>query len=335
MNAIEILNAPWAITPAKLQEIQAVYMNHLQKHPVDIVTIEEKIGKKLNNEHKPYQIINGVALVEINGIIAKRMGLMQQISGGVSTQILRGDFDKAFRDPLVKAIILVVDSPGGTVDGTEDLAETIYSARQAGTKPIITYIDGLMASAAYWIGSAASKIYISGDTAQVGSIGVVASHTDYSGYEERQGIKTTEIYAGKYKRIASEYRPLSDEGRAYIQDRVDQFYSIFVNAVTRHRGELAISGNDIPWADGKIFIGQQAIDMGLVDGVATLESLVHGLSHGHERFTHNPEKTIEGKWNGDPSLRAEFSGDFESYKAYAEAEQRGRVSICKNTVVHG
>ncbi|MHB8109772.1 MAG: signal peptide peptidase SppA [Syntrophorhabdaceae bacterium] len=285
MKPIDILTSEWAIMPAKLAEIQAIYTTHLKGPKIDqsiIDRIEADMGRPLNNEQKPYQVIDNVALIEINGVIAKRMNLFSKISGGVSTQLLKRDFEQAFADPEVTGIILIVDSPGGTVDGTEDLANAVYAARQTGTKPIISFVDGLMASAAYWIGSAADRIYMSGVTAQVGSIGVVASHTDISKYEERQGIKTTEIYAGKYKRIASEYEPLSKEGRAYIQDRVDSYYSIFVNTVAKARPEkcqIPAEGG-IPWAEGKVFIGQQAIDNGLADGISTLESLISRLSTG-------------------------------------------------------
>jgi len=282
MKVLDVLTSPWAIIPEKLAEIQAIYATHLHGPKIDIEGIEAQIGKTLNNEQKPYQVVDGVALIEINGVIAKRMNLFTKISGGVSTQIAKRDFEQAFADPEVRAIILVIDSPGGTVDGTEELANAILEARQQEEKPIVAYCDGLMASAAYWIGSAANRIYINGMTAQVGSIGVVATHVDYSEWEKKAGVKTTEIYAGKYKRIASEYEPLSAEGREYMQDHVDYFYSIFVNTMARCRPEkLQIpESGDPSWAEGKIFIGQQAIESGLVDGVSTLEGLIIKLSQG-------------------------------------------------------
>ena len=280
MKVIDILTSPWAILPEKLREIQEIYAVHLRGDKIDIKGIEAKLGQPLNNEQKPYQVVDGVALIELNGIIAKRMNLFTQISGGVSTQITMRDFMQAFADSEVSAIILSIDSPGGTVDGTEELANTIYEARQTGTKPIITYADGLMASAAYWIGAAADRIYINGNTTTIGSIGVVATHIDYSEQEKMQGIKTTEIYAGKYKRINTEYAPLTKEGRAYMQDRVDYFYSIFANTMTKYRpGKLAISEDGaILWAEGKVFIGQQAIDNGLTDGAKSLDELIRQLS---------------------------------------------------------
>jgi len=280
MRIIDVLTSPWAIMPEKLYEIQAIYSTHLRGEKIDIKGIEAMLGKPLNNEKKPYQEIDGVAIIDINGIISKRMNMFTQISGGVSSQIAMKDFRQAFDDPEIKAIILLIDSPGGTVDGTEDLANTIYEARQQDVKPIVTFADGLMASAAYWIGAAADRIYISGDTAQVGSIGVVATHIDYSQYEAKIGIKTTEIYAGRYKRITSEYEPLTNEGRQYLQNRVDYYYSIFANTMARFRPEkLQIPEDDgvIPWADGKVFIGNQAIDNGLVDGVSTFDRLIEML----------------------------------------------------------
>jgi hypothetical protein len=134
-----------------------------------------------------------------------------------------------------------------------------------------------MASAAYWIGSAANSVYITDATTIVGSIGVVTTHTDVSKAQAASGVKTTEIAAGKYKRIASSYEPLTKEGRQTIQDQVDYTYALFVDAVAKQRG---VSTDKVlsDMADGRIFIGQQAIDAGLVDGVSTLDALVAQLN---------------------------------------------------------
>lgn len=305
MKIIDVLTSPWAIMPEKLQEIQAIYMTHLRGDKIDIKGIEAQLGRPLNNEQKPYQIIDGVAIIEINGVIAKKMNMFTRISGGASTQIAQRDITAAFNDPDANAIILSIDSPGGTVDGTEELASSIHDMTLQSSKPIVTFSDGLMASAAYWIGAASDRIYISGSTQTIGSIGVVATHVDYSKQEEQLGIKTTEIYAGKYKRIASEYAPLSDEGRQYIQDRIDYFYSIFVNTMARYRPEkLQIPEDDgaIPWADGRVFIGRQAIENGLVDGVSTLTELIARLStEGRQTITNEQirEETERRLQNGN------------------------------------
>jgi len=273
MKLLDVLTAPWAIEPAKLLEIQAIYATHLRGDKIDIAGVEAKLGRPLANEPKPYTIQDGVAIIPVEGVIAKRANLFSQISGGVSTELVGRDIKDALADPAVHSIILAIDSPGGTVDGTTTLADLVAGA----TKPVVSLASGTMASAAYWIGSAANSIFITDSTTVVGSIGVVATHQDVSKAQEQQGIKTTEIFAGQYKRIASSYAPLSKEGRQTMQDQVDYTYSLFVSAVAKQRGvsEETVLKN---MADGRIFIGQQAIDAGLVDGVSTLDALVQQLN---------------------------------------------------------
>lgn len=273
MKLLDVLTAPWAIEPAKLLEIQAIYATHLRGDKIDISALEAKLGRPLANEAKPYSIQDGVAIIPVEGVIAKRANLFSQISGGVSTELVGRDIKDALSDPAVHSIILAIDSPGGTVDGTTTLADLVAGA----TKPVVSLASGTMASAAYWIGSAANSIFITDSTTIVGSIGVVATHQDVSKAQEAQGIKTTEIFAGQYKRIASSYAPLSKEGRQTMQDQVDYTYSLFVSAVAKQRG---VSEDTVlkDMADGRIFIGQQAIDAGLVDGVSTLDALVQQLN---------------------------------------------------------
>lgn len=275
MSLVNVLSAPWAIEPAKLIEIQAIYATHARGGTVDVAAIEKRLGRPLANENQRYQIVDGVAVLPIEGVIAKRMNLFMQISGGTSSELAARDLRDALADPAVHSIILAIDSPGGTVDGTQTLADTVRAGRDV--KPIVTLASGTMASAAYWIGSAAQAAYITESTTIVGSIGVVASHSDVSKAEAARGVKTTEIYAGQFKRIASSYAPLTDAGRQSIQDQVDYTYSLFVSAVAENRGvseSRVLNG----MADGRVFIGQQAIDAGLVDGITTLEALVTRLN---------------------------------------------------------
>jgi len=277
MRILDVLNSPWAIVPAKLSEITEIYATHLRGEKIDVKALEAKLGQPLANEQRDYEIIDGVAVIGVEGVLAKRMNLFSQISGGASTELIGRDLRAALADSRVHAILLNVDSPGGAVDGTQTLADAVYNAR--GVKPVVAFADGMMASAAYWIGSAAQEIYISGDTVMSGSIGVAMQHVDYSRYEEKVGIKTTDIYAGKYKRIASSSAPLSEEGRATLQTMVDQLYTVFVDNVARNRGtDTETVLKDM--ADGRLFVGRAAIDAGLVDGVSTFDALIADLVTG-------------------------------------------------------
>jgi len=308
MKLLDILTSPWCIVPEKLLEIQEIYRTHLRGEKIDIKGIETKIEKPADgaDEKKPYQIINGIAVVPVHGVIAKRMNLFTQISGGVSTELLGRDIRGALEDEEVTGIILDIDSPGGTVDGTQELAEEVYRAREQ--KPVVVFSDGMIASAAYWIGSAAHGVWISGDTVHVGSIGVVASHTDYSEYEKKLGVKTTEIYAGKYKRIYSQYKPLSKEGKETIQDQVDYIYSVFVNDVARNRGKSvdAVLKN---MADGRIFIGKQSVKNGLVDGVSTMPDLITRMAAGDVVGSGNHKVSKEVKTMTAKELREEYPNE--------------------------
>lgn len=275
MRLLDVLNAPWAIVPEKLLEIREIYFAHLRGEEIDLRAIEARLGRPLDNPKQGYEVVDGVAVLAVEGVIAKRMNLFTRVSGGTSTQLLERDVKAALEDRAVRSILLSVDSPGGHVDGVFELARTIFDAR--GRKPIVALGNGMMTSAAYWIASAADRVLITGETTQAGSIGVVATHTDLSKAEEMRGVKTTEITAGKYKRIASEHKPLSDEARAAIQDQVDHIYSVFVNSVSQHRGTDVETVLD-KMADGRIFLGGKAIDAGLVDGVSTQADLIRQLN---------------------------------------------------------
>jgi len=275
VKIIDVLSAPWAIIPERLDEITEIYSTHLRGEKIDIEKVEARLGVPLSNDEKGYDVIKGVAIVPIEGVIAKKMNLFSQISGGCSTQLVERDIRQALADDDVHSIVLHLDTPGGSVDGTAELGEVVFEAR--GQKRVVALADGLMASAGVWIGSAAEYVFMTGPTTHVGSIGVVTQHVDYSEAYKNAGIKVTEIYAGKYKRIHSSYKPLSKEGKATLQDDVDYLYSMFVDVVAKHRGTTS---DDVlkRMADGRMFIGQRAIDAGLVDGVATLDQLIEALS---------------------------------------------------------
>jgi signal peptide peptidase SppA len=271
MRLIDIVSAPWAITPDMFAEVQGAYARHMRGEKIDVSTVEARIGVPLKNARRDLQVENGVAVIALEGVLAKRMNLFMEISGGTSMQIAASQFRAAMDDPGIKAIVLHVDSPGGTVDGTQELADLVYAARDV--KPVFAVADGSMQSAAYWIGSAAERVFISSDTTLVGSIGVVATHVDRSRLEKNAGIDKVEITAGRYKRMETESGTLTREGRSALQASVDQVYEIFVDAVGRNRGKAAddVHAN---MADGRTFIGKKAIEAGLVDGVATLSKAI-------------------------------------------------------------
>ncbi len=331
MKLLDVITAPWAIQPEKLIEIQAIYTTHMRGEKIDIEAVEKRLGRQLVNEAQSYEIRDGVAIIPVNGVLAKRANLMTQVSGMSSTELIGRDIKQAINDPAVIGIVLAIDSPGGTVDGTQALANIVASAR--GIKPTAALADGCMCSAAYWIGAQADAVYIAGDTVQVGSIGVVASHTDISGAQAAEGIKTTEITAGKYKRVSSQYGPLSEDGRATIQAQVDHLYSVFVAEVAKARGvpEQKVIQD---MADGRVFIGQQAKAAGLVDGVSTLDDVIATVKQraaGVAATTNAPR--AEGETMDRESILATAPDIAESFRAEgAQAERQRMIDVEAQTL---
>lgn len=217
----------------------------------------------------------GVAVVPLVGVTMRRPSALRRVFGAVDSMAVQRAIEAATYDPEVRSILLEIDSPGGEVNGTEALADAVARAKES--KQIFAWSDGTMASAAYWVGSAASRVYLGSSTVTAGSIGVVATHTDLSGLEQRLGQRTTEIAAGAFKRIASPYRPLSESGAAELQSQVDYLYAVFVRAVATNR-RTSIDRVLRDMADGREFIGQQAVDAGLVDGIRRFDDVLDELA---------------------------------------------------------
>lgn len=275
MTVLDILNAPWAIAPHRLEQIHGIYAAWARGESVDVAAVEAKIGRSLVNDPQGYTVQDGAALIPLRGVMAPRMNMMTEISGGSSTELFARDVRAALADSSVKSLVIMADTPGGAVNGTQRAAAAVMAAR--GVKPIATFVEGVMASAGVWVGTAADVVLMESATSQAGSVGVVATHVDVSKAEEAVGRKTTEIVAGTYKRAASQYGPLTELGRQVLQQEVDYLYGLFVGDVAAQRG-VSVEQVLERMADGRMFIGQQAIDAGLVDGIATLEETISMLN---------------------------------------------------------
>lgn len=269
MRLADLVEGYWAITPAMHDEIRSIYDAHMRGDKIDIKGVEARLGRPLVNDRKPYQVLDGgVALIDMSGVIAPKANMFTQISGGATASQIRADILQAKADPAVRSAILYADTPGGNVLG---IAEGAAAWRDfAATKPAATFSDGTLASAGYWWGSAGSKAYISGPMVNVGSIGVRTEIVDTTAADAAAGIKRRTITAGRYKAAGSDLQDA--EAIAYKQAQVDYLYTLFVDTVAQHRG---VSAEQVlaDMADGRVFIGQQAISAGLVDGIMSLEEL--------------------------------------------------------------
>jgi signal peptide peptidase SppA len=258
----------WALEPGKMEQVAEFAQALIEGRATNGEVFASLAGER-GDESRAYTLTEaGVAVIPVSGVIARRLNLFSAISGGCSTELLGKQVRKAANDPAARAIVLDIDSPGGGVFGLCDLVETIRAA--SAVKPVLAYTAELMCSAAYWIGSAADEMMCARD-AQVGSIGVAAMHFDYSRRDEAQGVRRTVLFAGEYKRIASDEKPLSDEGRDYLQARVDHYYALFVEAVAANRG-MSVQDVLANLADGATHIGSEAAVRGFVNSVGNMET---------------------------------------------------------------
>lgn len=276
MRLLDLVRAPWGITPEIFETLAQFYQTTLGEK-IDTRAITAKLGAaglRGLNLSREFDVIDGVAVIPVEGVLSRHLSFFSLIFGGTSTVDIADAITAAVRDPEVSAIVLDVDSPGGEVAGTQELATHIRAAREF--KPIVAHTAAMMASAAYWIGSAAERVLISGDTTLVGSIGVVATHFDQSRRLENMGVRATEIVAGKFKRAVSAIAPLTEDGRRMLQERVDALYRAFVAGVATNRG-VTVEEVLERMAEGRVFVGRDAIEAGLVDDVASMSELIESL----------------------------------------------------------
>ena len=265
-----VLETPWAITAQKLSVICAVIIRHESGVKLSAEEVQIQIGSLRRNDDAVRAGAGGVTVLPLFGTIFPRANLMTESSGATSAASFGKTFAGAMADTNVGAVVLDINSPGGAVSGIDELSSEIAKAR--GTKPIIAVANHLAASAAYWIATAADEVVMT-PSAEVGSIGVFAAHEDVSKAMEAQGVKTTLISAGKYKTEGSPYEPLTDESRAAIQARVDEFYSMFVSRVAKNRG-VSVSAVRSGYGEGRVVGAVEALSLGMVDRVETLDQVI-------------------------------------------------------------
>mgnify|MGYP000227021643 CR=1 FL=1 len=255
----------WGIVPEKFEAL----LRQFRDLQADAGLLKEAAAFAPEGIDGPsYRVADGVAVIDIKGPVTERMSFFAWLYGAANLPRVRFDLAAAVDDPQVRAIVLDIDSPGGVISGVDETARAVAAANKV--KPVTAYTGGMMASAAYWIGSAAGDV-VAGRTAELGSIGVFMVHEDWTKFDERYGITTTVIKAGKYKALHLE--PLTKETKAVLQAEVDAIHDIFIASVAEGRGVDAKAVRE-RMADGRVFIGQDAVDTGLADRLSSIDDVI-------------------------------------------------------------
>jgi signal peptide peptidase SppA len=215
----------------------------------------------------------GIAVIPVYGVIAPKVNLISDFSGGATCQGISSALREALADDAVSQILLDLDSPGGSVAGVSELASEIMQARTQ--KPIIGIANHEAGSAAYWLAACCTELHCS-PSGSVGSIGVWCAHQDVSKAMENEGVKTTLVSAGRYKTEGNSFEPLSGEARDFIQSTIDTYYRSFVAAVARGRG-VSIDTVRNGFGAGRMLTAGSAKAEGMVDSVTDFNSLVKDM----------------------------------------------------------
>lgn len=270
--ASRVFNSPLMIHPGKLHAIVAGLSERFGVvAPPAPLAYTTPTGTR---EQGGYRLLsNGVAVLDVFGILAHRTALQADSSFVQGYEGLARALDAALQDSAARALLLNIDSPGGEVAGAFQLADQIRAVR--GSKPIAAIAGDMAASAAYLIASAADSVSVT-PTAVVGSIGVVTSHVDMSRAMDAAGLTVTYIHAGAHKVDGNPLQPLPPDVAAQIQADVNYYYDLFVAAVAANRPALDAAA--VRATDARLYIGPQAVVAGLADRIETPDQAIARLA---------------------------------------------------------
>lgn len=283
----------WAMEPGKLAAIVSL----LEAHASGAIRIRdsaEERAARVNAARSASSASGSIALIPVYGVLAPRMNMMSEFSGGTSVEQLANAITDAATDPKVSAIVLDVDSPGGDVQGVREAADVIRQARES--VPVVAIANHVAASGGYWLASQATEL-IATPSALVGSIGVYTMHEDESAALESEGVKVTLISAGEFKTEGNPYEALTDEARASIQARIEQPYRAFLGDVAAGRG-ITASEVATGYGRGRVVTSADALAAGMIDRVGTMKDAIRRaseLSNSTSVVPHGRSSLVEAR----------------------------------------
>lgn len=254
-----LVTEPWLITPSMHKTLCDIVIAH-----VNTADKQHALAATMPQNPSPRQFAvagDNVAVIPVQGVIGRKFSSALYSSGVTSVDVLARLVDMAAQDEEVNAILMVYDSPGGTVQGVAEAGKAIMRARES--KPVFAYCDGQTCSAAYWLASQSDAIY-SWDESTIGSIGVYSAFLDRSRELEMAGIKPVIFKSGEHKAMGFPGTSLTDKERDMIQARVDEIGVTFRATVSKGRAR-EIAGDVM---QGQSFTAQESIANGLIDSIS-------------------------------------------------------------------
>lgn len=302
---LQAVNTPWMLMPSYAESlslmVHKVFSGEIKSLADDdddeakpkafswLINSEGQIIGSIEDSEK-----EGIALIELQGAVMK-----YDYCGSVGTKSIAEKIIQANANPGISSIILRIDSPGGSVSGTQELADVILESK----KPVVAYADGMMCSAAMWIGASANYRIASSKTAVIGSIGTMCSWADWKAYYEKIGVKVHEVYAtdstekniqfreanGNNAKKENNYEPL-------IKTWLDPLNGVFTSAIKN-----ALPNADPSVLNGAHYVAEEAMQKGLINSIGNFKTAINkalelGGGTSTKSQTQPPKNTIM-KWN--------------------------------------
>ena len=243
---------------------------YLTLHPAGLCNTSKAVSTGENEEAASTMLTEalnkssgkpGIAWIKVRGVISQDNNSSSFARPGGAGAIAK-KIREAAENQHVKAIVIDINSPGGTVASVQNIYSELLRAKEKGKKVVALFRD-VAASGGFYIAMAADKIVAEPGTI-TGSVGVIMQTSNVEGLFDKIGVKVTPITSGKYKDMGSSYRPMTDAEKALLQDMVNDTYTQFFAAVKAGRPD--VKAEDLTeYTDGRVFTGQRAYNLGFID----------------------------------------------------------------------
>ncbi len=204
-----------------------------------------------------------IQVIHIQGVIAGGQGGASFLGTVAGSDSIIRQLKEAREDPTVRAVVLRINSPGGTSAASEEIGYEVKKTSDAG-KPVVVSMSDVAASGGYWVSAYADRILANGSTT-TGSIGVISQIVNYSELYDRVGIEYITIKSGEFKDMGSDARDPTEKELQILQEMVDDIFDQFVEVVADGRNMSEDRVREL--ADGRVYSGRQALELGLVDEI--------------------------------------------------------------------
>jgi signal peptide peptidase SppA len=268
---------PWAM----LRSYHEAMLHAVDLRMQGIRRSEDEIKAAIDAAARPQTVpvatSGSIAILGLTGILTQRADMFTEYSGGTSLESFSANFRQALSDPNITTILLMVDSPGGSVYLVQETADLVFNSRGQGTS-IIAVANSMAASAAYWIACQADELVVT-PSGEVGSVGVLCMHENMAAMDEMMGVECTYLTYPEngFKSEGNPHEALSEEAKVYLKARIAEYGEAFEASVARGRG-VRVARVQKDFGRGRMVGASAAVSLGMADRAASMQDVIDKLT---------------------------------------------------------